>query len=206
MAITFYYSPGSSATRVHWALEELGVPYEKVKLDLRAGDQKKPEFLKLNPNGKVPTLVDDGAPMFESLAMLIHLGEKYGVAKGLWPKSGTPEHMQALSWATWAQVTLAPLVFRVMMNTSERFAPELRNAGQAEAAKHDVEGLLKLLDAQLAGKPYILGERFTLADVGVASVTNFASRIGVDLAGYTHVAPWAAQCAQRPAMVTAAAG
>src|SRR5690242_11716885 len=88
MTAKFYYSPMTSATRVHWALEELGVPYEKIKLDLTAGDQKKPEYLALNPNGKVPLFVDEeGRPIFESLAILLYLGERYGVAKGLYPAS-----------------------------------------------------------------------------------------------------------------------
>src|SRR6266545_4462922 len=98
MALIFYYAPMSSATPVYWALEELGVPFEKVKLDLRAGDQKKPEFLKINPNGQVPALVGDGTPMFESVAILLHLGERYGVDKKLWPAAGTPERMGAMSW------------------------------------------------------------------------------------------------------------
>src|SRR6266516_4392854 len=79
MGIVFYYTPMSSATRVLWALEELGVPFDKVKVDLSKGEQRQPEFLKLNPNGKVPTMVIDGQPVFESLAMLLHLGETYGV-------------------------------------------------------------------------------------------------------------------------------
>src|SRR5215475_4977513 len=120
MSLTFYYSPMTSATRIHWALEELGIPYEKVKLDLKAGAQRKPEFLKLNPNGKVPTIVDDGVPMFESAAILIHLGDKYGVAKKLWPAPGTPDHMRALAWTVWSTVTLGAHIFRIMMNTSER--------------------------------------------------------------------------------------
>jgi glutathione S-transferase len=95
MSLTFYYSPMSSATRIHWALEELGIPYDKVKVDLAAGDQKKPAYLALNPNGKVPLVVDDGTPIFESLAILIYLGERYGVEKGLFPP-GWAERGEAL--------------------------------------------------------------------------------------------------------------
>ena len=62
MSLTFYYSPQSSASPVHWTLEELGIPYEKVKIDLKENQQKKPEYLKLNPNGRVPLLVHDGVP------------------------------------------------------------------------------------------------------------------------------------------------
>ena len=106
MSITFYYAPATSATRVHWALEELGISYQKVRLDLAKGEQKSPEFLELNPNGKVPALVDDGTPMFESLAIIIHLGEKYGVAKSLWPAPGSAQSAEALMWAVWGTVTV----------------------------------------------------------------------------------------------------
>src|SRR4051794_2962025 len=106
MSLKFYYSPMSSATRIHWALEELGVPYEKIKVDLAAGDQKKPEYLALNPNGKVPLVVDDGTVIFESLAILLHLGENYGVAKGLFPAGGK-DRSEAFKWMSWASGTLA---------------------------------------------------------------------------------------------------
>src|SRR3954452_24446147 len=105
MSIVFYYTPMSSATRIHWALEELGVGYEKVKLDLAAGDHKKPEYLALNPNGKVPLIVEGDTPIFESLAILIYLGERYGVEKGLYPELG-PKRAEALRWIAWANVTL----------------------------------------------------------------------------------------------------
>src|SRR5437868_5895333 len=70
-SLIFFYTPMSSATRVHWALEELEVPYEKKKLDLTKGEQRTPEYLKLNPNGKIPLIVADGRPIFESLAQLL---------------------------------------------------------------------------------------------------------------------------------------
>src|SRR5215813_12354098 len=88
MSLVFYYAPMSSAVTIHWALEELGVPYEKVRLDLQARDQDKPAYKALNPNGKVPLLVHDGTPIFESAAILMHLGEAFGVDKGLFPAAG----------------------------------------------------------------------------------------------------------------------
>src|SRR5689334_19509291 len=116
MSLTFYYSPMSSASRVQWTLAELGVPHEAVRLDLRAGDQRKPEFLAVNPNGKVPTIVLDGTPMFEAIAIQIALGERYGVEKGLWPAPGTSEHYQALTWLAWGQVSLTTAFLRYMAN------------------------------------------------------------------------------------------
>ncbi|MEO6419138.1 MAG: glutathione S-transferase family protein [Polyangiaceae bacterium] len=206
MSIVFYYSPMSSATRIHWALEELKIPYEKVKVDTKAGDQRKPAYLKINPNGKVPALVDGGVPMFESLAMLIHLGETYGVENNLWPAVGTPERLQALSWTTWGTVTFATAVFQVIMNTAERFPAEAKNAAQAETAKVAVGSLLQILNAQLEGRSYLLGPDFTLVDVANASMIAFTMRAGIDLAPYPNVTAWFARSTQRPAMAVAAAG
>src|SRR5262245_42256389 len=114
MSMTFYFKPMSSATRVHWALEELGVPYERVKLALD-GDQRKPEFLALNPNGKVPLLVVDGVPIFESLAQLLYLGETYGVDKDLFPKPGVAR-AEAFKWMCWASVSVHDAIVRVIKN------------------------------------------------------------------------------------------
>src|SRR6185437_12360023 len=96
MSLVFYYSPFTSATTTHWALEELGIPYEKKKIDFKL-DTKKPDFLKMNPNGKVPLLVHDGTPIFESTAIIAYLGETFGVEKKLFPAPG-PQRGQALMW------------------------------------------------------------------------------------------------------------
>ncbi len=80
----------SSATRVFWALEEPGIPYEKVKFDLAVGYQRKPEYLAINPHEKVPALVIDGVPMFESLAMLLFRGERFGFAQPRCSRTITP--------------------------------------------------------------------------------------------------------------------
>jgi len=85
MSLTLYAAPMSSATPVVCALAELDIPCEIVMLDLKAGDQKKPDYLALNPNGVVPTLVVDGTPLFEAIAIVQWLGDRYGVERGLWP-------------------------------------------------------------------------------------------------------------------------
>jgi hypothetical protein len=81
MTLVFHHAPMSSAVTTHWVLEELGVPYDKVKLDLAAGDTRKPAHLAINPNGKVPVIVHDDVPIFESAAISIDLGGTFGVAK-----------------------------------------------------------------------------------------------------------------------------
>ncbi len=200
MSITFYYAPRSNADRIHASLEELGVPYEKVKIDIRAGEQKKPELLALNPNGKVPTIVLDGTPMFESVAIQIALGERYGVEKGVWPALGSPEHLSALTWLVWGQVSLGAAVMRYMANTSEYTPKELHHAGQAEAALKEAHSLLAILEAHLATRAFLTGDRFTLADLDVASVLGWAAHAGnISLDAYPKLTAWLGTISQRPA-------
>lgn len=207
MSITFYYSPQSNASRIHWSLEELGIPYEKVQLDLRSGAQKKPEFLALNPNGKVPTLVIDGTPMFESVAIQIALGERYGVDRNLWPALGSPEHLQALAWIVWGQVTMGSALMRYLQNTGEWIPKEAHNAKQAELGMDDLRESLRILDAHLNGRKYVTGDRFTLVDVDLASVLGWGVHFAkVDLTAYPKLAAWLGDVSQRPAMNVIKAG
>lgn len=205
MSLTFYYAPMTSATQIHWALEELGVKYEKVKLDLGAGDQRKPEYLALNPNGKVPMLVDSGTPIFESLAILIHLGETYGVEKGLFPKAGL-ERAVAVRWLVWNVVTLMGAGVRILRNTSERFPDAEKNAAAAESAKKEASDCLAILDHELSGKEYLLGSSFSLADLSAASVCVFMTRLGVDFGPHKNVGAWLGRCMTRPSLATAMQG
>lgn len=200
MSITFYYTPQSNATRVHWSLEELGIPYEKVKLDLRAGDQKKPDFLALNPNGKVPTLVIDGTPIFESIAVQIALGERYGVEKGLWPALGSPEHLQALTWIVWGQVTLAGALVRYIQNTSDWFPKEQHSEKQAEQALKETHESLQILEAHLNGRSHVTGDRFTLADLDLVSVIGWGLHAAkIDIKKFANVSAWVDRSLARPA-------
>src|SRR4051812_43240302 len=202
MSMTLYYTPMTSATRVYWAIEELAVPCEKVKVDLQAGEQRKPEYLKLNPNGKVPLLVIDGRPIFESLAQLIWLGETYGVDKGLYPAPGL-DRAEALKWMVWGAVTFGDALTRVMRNTHERYPAEERNAKAAESGKKEVAALIGIVDAQLAGRDYVMGANFTLVDVMLAGAVTFASRLGVDTTPFKNVAAWTGRCMSRPALAKA---
>lgn len=205
MGIVFYYSPMSSATRVHWALEELAVPYDKVKVDLAAGEQRKPELLKVNPNGKVPAMLVDGVPLFESLAMLLHLGEQYGVDKGLFPPPGMAR-MEAFKWMVWGSVSLSECLTRFLRNSSERWPAEQRSAGAAEAARIELGHLLGLLEGQLTNRSFVLGPEFSLADCGLATTVSFIGRMGIDLSAHVNVGAWVGRCLSRPAFGRAMAG
>jgi glutathione S-transferase len=197
MSLVFYYAPMSTAVVTHWVLEELGIPYEKVKLDFAAGDTKKPDFLKLNPNGVVPVIVHDGQPIFESAAIAIYLGETFGVEKGLFPAAG-PKRGQALSWIVWGNVTLAGAIGRHQLASSERIPAEQRNEKAAEVARAQVEGLFKLLDGALEGKQWLVGDSFSLADAHVASFVVYSTFVGFDPKPYANLEAWRARATARP--------
>lgn len=200
MSITFYYNPLSSAARVRLTLEELGIPFETVLVDLQAKDQKKPEFLKLNPNGQVPTIVIDGQPMFESIAIQIALGERYGVERGLWPALGSHEHLQALTWLAWAQVGLGMPLFRYLGNTGDHTPADQRNAAQAAAALKDLHEKLRILDARIGERGNIVHDKWTLVDADVFSVLGWGLYMGkIDVSDYRHLGAWLARGNERPA-------
>ena len=198
MSLIFHYAPFSSASTVHWALEELGVPYEKVRHAFDTGELKKPEFLKLNPNAKVPVLVQDGTPIFESVAIIIHLGETYGVEKKLFPAPGV-QRAQAMQWLVWSNVSLGEALSRYLNNSSDRIPAERHNAKAAEVGKADVEKHLQILDGALAGKKFLVGDSFTLADAHVAGFAGYVGMCGFDLSKYPNLDAWNKACSARPA-------
>jgi len=197
MSLIFYYSPQSSAVTVHWALEELGVPYEKVKIDLQARDQDKPAFLALNPNAKVPLVVHDGTPVFESVAIILHLGETFGVDKKLFPAPGA-RRAEAFKWLVWTNVSLGEALSRHQHNTSDRIPAERHNAKAGAVAKIDVEKHLGILDAALAGKTWLVGDSFSLVDVHVAGWAAYVGMCGFDIKRFANLDAWTTRCTARP--------
>ena len=204
MSLVFYYAPMSTAVTVHWALEELGVPYEAVAIDLAARDQDKPGYRALNPNGKVPLLVHDGTPIFESAAIILHLGETFGVERDLFPAPGL-ERAEAFKWLVWANVSLGHAVRAFLDNTSDRVPAAQRNAEAAKVARAEVERLLGILDADLAGKTYLVGERFSLVDVHLASFVGWLNMIGFATPPESNLGAWLGRCASRPGHATSLA-
>lgn len=200
MEITFYYSPMSSAVPVASALAELGVSHRKVTFDLAKLEQKQPDFLKLNPNGKVPTVVIDGTPMFEAVAIMQWLGDRFGVEKGLWPAFDSPARLQALAWSTWAYVSYGALVQQLSLATSERAPAELKNAAWASYARSELAHMLGILDGQLAKTGFVVGDRYSLADLIVSSVVLWSTMVGVSTADHPNVSKWLGACRARPAI------
>ena len=198
MSLTFYYSPQSSATPVHWALEELGVPYEKVHVDVRAGAQNTPEFLALNPNAKVPVVVHDGVAIFESAAIQLYLGETFGVDKGLYPPP-SPARGEIMKWIVWTNVTLGDALWTFGRNQGTWTPADEQNEKARERARGEVQRLLGMLDKHMEGREYLAQERFSIGDVHLVSWLDYVTMMGFSLAAFPNLKAWAARCTARPA-------
>lgn len=193
-----YFNKSTRATRVRWLIEELGVPCEIVTVDMRAGEHKRPEYLAIHPLGKLPALVeDDGTALFESSAIVLHLADRHA-DRGLAPAVGDPLRGRYLQWALYAQVTLEPPLATYAAHTS--FLPEdKRNPALAAEAKASFRGVLPPVEAALAdGRPWILGARFTAADVLLGSVLTWAQRVGL-CEGSPAVEAYVSRVTARPA-------
>jgi glutathione S-transferase len=197
MSLIFYYSPMSTASITELVLAELAVPCEKVKLDIQKGDTKKPEFLKVNPNGKVPVIVHDGTVIWESAAITMYLGEVFGVDKKLYPAPG-PKRGEAMKWIVWTNVTLGDAVARFARNTMSWVPAEQHNAKAAEAAKQDIATCLRILDESLADKSFLVGD-YTLADTHLNSLMDWLRHMQHDVTPYARLNAWSERCRARPA-------
>jgi glutathione S-transferase len=183
-------------------LEELGVPYENVPTSF-AGDAHNPEFLAKNPNRRIPLLEDeDGLVVFESMAINLHLAEKYD--KGFRPGS-LSERAHIVQWSFWGMTEIEPGLIDAFIHRA--MLPEAqRDARVADAGEEKLQRPLKVLDQHLAKQSWLLGDRFTTADLNLASVLGVAPIAQVDLGAYPNVQRWLGVCRERPAAKKAFGG
>ena len=187
----------SRAQRCLWTLEELGVPYEHVKTNQGAGESRTPEFLKINPNGHVPVLQDGDFILWESMAIAQYVAKKYGQGS-LWPASVEDEG-RVFQWALWASLELEIFVVNYLRHAM-LYPPEKRRPELAKEATDTLPAPLRVLNDALAGKDYLVGNRFSVADINVATVLLLADiykQIGVDQ--YPNTIAWLNRVAARPA-------
>ena len=157
-----YYAPGSASLLVHWLLIELDVPYELRLVDTAAKQQKSPEYLALNPNGVVPTLVVDGEPRYEAAALALLLAERHPEAE-LAPPAGDPRRADYLQWMFNLANMVQPL-FRQWWYPGEPAGEANADALRAHCAPR-IEAQWQRIDEHLAKNgPYLLGENISAAD------------------------------------------
>ncbi len=159
---TLYYAPGAASFVVHWLLIEADADYTLHRLDLAAGEHKQPEYLALNPNGVVPTLLVDGQPVYEAAALVMHLAD-VDLPSGLAPPQGSLERARYYQWVLHLANTVQP-PFRTWFYPSEP-AGEVNAELSKDVARQRIEAAWERVDAHLAVHgPYLLGEKLSAAD------------------------------------------
>ena len=202
MAIKLYSWPMSSGTRISWALEELALSYEYVQLDAKKQEHRSAEMLAVNPHGKVPALADGELKLFESGAILLYLGNRYGPAKGLWPNPKGQAHADAVCWTVWAMTELGSYMLQYLyhgLDSPISYKPEDRSKAAAAYNRAQLDRLLDALEARLDGRDYLMGG-FSLVDIAAASWLLLGTMLGLQIEGRPRVAAWCKRCAERPAM------
>jgi glutathione S-transferase len=202
MGYTLYCSPGTASLAVHWVLIDLGVPFETHRLSFEAGDQRRPEYLKLNPAGRVPTLVVDGQPVTEVLAILTYLAHRYPHSE-LLPLADPLKLAKAyevMSWfASTVHVAFAQIARPERYADDEAVKAALATPGEARFARTltDIERL-----AQGPG-PWLLGESFSAVDAYALVIWRWAERRQIDTTSYPAWSAKAARAFARPSVVRA---
>lgn len=170
-----YYVPRTRATRPRWVLEELGVPYELVRLDATKGETHTPEHVARQPLGHVPALEDGDVRMFESAAICLWLAERHP-EKGLIPAPGTAARAAVYQWTFYAMTELdAPLS---ALSAEKRRPPGDADARRMDEAKARFHRAAAALEAHLAGRSWLVGDAFSVADVVVAACLAWGRTAG----------------------------
>jgi glutathione S-transferase len=182
------------AFRALWVAMELGLDFEHLPIEIGDAGAKSPEFLAINPNGRLPVIVDDGFVLFESLAITLYLAKKHGFGT-LYPAK-LEDEAKAWQWSFWAIAEVDRGV-NIWSLHAVRLPPEERNAALREEALKVIASPFRVLDAALAQQPYLLGDIFTVADLNVAAVISRAA--DMDLSSVPHLKDWLTRCLDRPA-------
>lgn len=190
--LKFYFNGSPNPTKVALFLEESGLAFEPVKIDTRKGEQFTPEFLKINPNGKVPAIDDNGTIVFDSNAILLYLAEKTGQ---LWPQE-FPAKWRVVEWLMWQMGGPGPFLGQV--HHFVKFNPG-KSAYAEERYTKEARRLWRVLDRRLGEVEYVAGA-YSIADIAIWPwISRFAWQ-PVDFADHPNVKRWYVAIAERPAV------
>jgi glutathione S-transferase len=204
--ITIYGVLRSRASRNVWLCHEADIPFRIVPViqayrlpDPKAADApahtRSASFLKVNPNGHIPAVEDDGLVLNESLGINLYLAKKYGGSLG--PKDLAEDALMT-NWTLWAAIEAEPHTIEILYNRVSK-PPVERDAAKAEAAIAALRGPFAVLDSALAASGYVVGGRFTVADINLAEVIRYAMPAPELFAAAPRVKAWLAACQARPA-------
>ena len=199
MTLKIYGTAASRAARPLWVAQELGLVYEHIPVSYLGGATKTPEFLALNPNGRIPVVDDDGVQVWESMACALYLAERFKPAGQPSLAAEThAEQAEILRWSFWAVTECEKEALSFLMHS--QLMPAARRKPQlADEAQRRLRVPLRVLELHLQTRPYLAGERFTVADVCVASVLAWIESAKGLMAACPHLAEWLQRCLGRPA-------
>jgi glutathione S-transferase len=199
-SLRIYGIARTRAFRALWVAKELGLDFEHLPIEIGDDGAKSPEFLAINPNGRLPVIVDGDFVLFESLAITLYLAKKHSSGQ-LYP--GTLEgEARAWQWSLWA-VTEVDRGVNIWSLHAVRLPLAERNAALREEALKVITSPFRVLDAAVSAQPYLLGEAFTVADLNVAAVISRA--VDMDLSAWPNLRAWLTRCLERPAALEALA-
>jgi glutathione S-transferase len=194
---TLYWARSSANMVCHAAMIEMGVPFKLVEVDVDKGQQKSPDYLKLNPNARVPTLVEDGRVMYESAAILLYLCEKHPQA-GLMPPVGSPQRAPFLQWLFY----LTNTVQEALMNwwhADNYLDKSEQQIALVAGAERRLARMWQLLDQQIAaGGPFLLGRECTAVDLFLTMVAHWSRKTAKPARGYPNIGKLMALVETRP--------
>jgi glutathione S-transferase len=181
--------------RCYWLAKELGLEIEAVEIDLHAGQHKSPEFLKINPNGHVPVLDDEGFILYESLAINLYLARKQG---GPLAAASLQEEALFMQWSLWVTNEVERLLVTILEH--RMILPEgERDPALADAAWEKLQKPLGVLERTLSDRDYLVANRFTVADLNVSIAMSLINRLSLDITRYPNARAWLDTCLSRPA-------
>lgn len=193
-----YYFETPNARKACAVARYLGSPVEFVRVDIAKGEQKQPEFLAINPNGKVPVLENGEATMWESPAIMCYLAQKAG--SDLWPSDGAKQ-VEAIRWLSWDTAHFSRHAGRLFW---ERYVKPSFGIGEPDPDQiEDAEGFFKqfagVLNDHLKGRDYILGDKLSIVDFAMACHLPMAEQSGLPLDGYGEIKRWHGKMMELPA-------
>ena len=193
--LQLYGNSRSRAMRCLWMLEEMGKPYRLIEKSTRTDDLQSAEYLRLNPNARIPTLVDGDLVLWESMAINLYLAQKY---EGPMHCAEPDVLGLATQWSFWAMLETEALLLDLLQHRA--VLPEFaRDASYAERDELLLKKPLGVLNGALVGRDYLVGNSFTVADLNVASILVWGKMARLNLSNHPEVARWFDNCLGRPA-------
>jgi glutathione S-transferase len=172
MKMKLYEFGPTRSIRVRWTLQELGVDFEPIRVNLLAGEHRRPEFLKINPAGKIPVLADGDLVLTESVAIVLYLAEKYS-HKGLLP-AGLNERAQVNRWLLFAATELEQPLWRISRHTA-LYPEEQRLPADVVLASREFKDMAAVLEKHMQGRQFVAGDSLSIADLVMAYTLDWGN-------------------------------